>query len=276
MRCSVLVRAGTGLLIVLLVIAPAAQAAGKPSRPSGTTLSCTVDVISMVVDEQDTTAYYDDGSDYCTGTDASDSWPAGFTGDSVYYPALYNFTNWSPISTLAASQYVNGDTRNMIQNPLRATIASNYTTLNLDLNGTSRTITVDLNNHCGFVYGEPQCPTPWGTASGTAVAPGLLNVFLTTSESGATFMSMGICTSRTCPDAAPAYGKFWYTFGGENWRVDWETLRVLRMSDKTWYIVANECDGTDVAGLVKMNGKNTKGVLTGYYMIPLFIRVVAQ
>jgi hypothetical protein len=94
---------------------------------------------------------------------------------------------------------------------------------------------------------------------------------------------MGTCSSRTCPEARIAYAKFWFTDGGVNWRLDWDEMRVLRMKSdptsntapNTWYIIADECDGTDVAALIQMNGKNTKGVITGYYKVPLFIRVVA-
>lgn len=187
-----------------------------------------------------------------------------------------------PVATLPASQYVNDDTTNMVQNAPRATIASNYSTLNLDLNGTSRTIHLSFAL-CGIdSEGQPECPDPVGLGQPSAAVHGLLNVFLTSNESGATFMSMGICAPdssgnlRACPEARIAYGKFWYTYGGENWRLDWKILRVLRMADKTWYIIANECDGTDVVGLVKMNGKTTKPVLTGYYKVPLFITVVTQ
>ncbi len=287
MRTSVPWRAGICLL-ALFAFALSAQAGKKPGGTSGTTLSCTVDVVGTVLDEQDTSAYYGDG-EYCDYSNSGNPsytllTGAGFMGDSLpayYKSTLYNFAGWSLFS-YPASQYVNGDTSSMVQNPLRVTIASNYTTLNLDLNGTSRTIDINFAL-CGLDYDHnPECPNPVGQGQVSPATPGLLNVFLTSSESGATFMSMGICgpdsygNLRACPQARIAYGKFWYTYGGQNWRVDWETLRVLRMAYKTWYIIANECDGTDVVSLSKMNGQNTKPVLIGYYKVPLLIKVVAE
>jgi hypothetical protein len=57
------------------------------------------------------------------------------------------------------------------------------------------------------------------------------------------------------------------------WRIDWAHVRVLRLSSTTWYIIADACDGSQVAGLSKLSGSRTlpKAVLNGYYKIPFFV-----
>lgn len=55
-------------LIVLMMAAlavPLAQAGSK--RKTSSSLPCTIGVFQHTVDEQDTTAYYNDGAEYCSG-----------------------------------------------------------------------------------------------------------------------------------------------------------------------------------------------------------------
>jgi hypothetical protein len=289
MRSSLLLR---GIcLLVILALARFALGGNKPSnssKTSGSSLSCTISVPSQVIDEQDTSTYY--GNESCSGQ----TYPLpeanydGYVGDLLpygYSPILYSFPGWASVFSIASSQYVDGQSCG--NNCLRATISSSYTTLNLDTTGTPRKITLDFTHPCS----EFDCPTPAGSttvfSNGKFTGAGLLNVFLESSVSGATFATMDVCSTGKalgglypyCPEARLSYAKFWFTdASGNNWRVDWYALRVLRMSAKTWYIIADQCDGTEVAGLSLLTGDRTrpKTVFNGWYKIPLLITAVSQ
>ena len=90
------------------------------------------------------------------------------------------------------------------------------------------------------------------------------------------YTSMAICSSRACLEAQPAFAKLWFADPNDSsvtWRVDWTYLRVLRMSQNTWYILADSCDGSQIARLSKLEGARTqpKATPNGYYLIPFFI-----
>ncbi len=106
---------------------------------------------------------------------------------------------------------------------------------------------------------------------GSINTPGLYEVFLDFA-----YTSMAVCSSAACPEAQPAFAKFWFTDPNDSsvtWRIDWSHLRVLRMSANTWYFIGDDCDGSQVAGLSKLSGSRTqpKAVLNGYYLIPFFL-----
>lgn len=116
-------------------------------------------------------------------------------------------------------------------------------------------------------------PAPVDNAS-TITKAGLLEVFL-----DFPYTSLAVCSSSVCTEATTAYAKFWFLDNaGVQWRMDWATVRVLRMSSNTWYIMADECDGTEVAGLSKLSGTRTqpKTVFNGYYLTPFFITAVTN
>ncbi len=90
---------------------------------------------------------------------------------------------------------------------------------------------------------------------------------------------MGVCSSTACTQAVEGFAKFWFTDNsGTQWRIDWATVRVLRMSSNTWYFIADACDGTQVAGLSELTGTRTqpKTVFNGYYLIPFFFSAVSK
>ena len=181
---------------------------------------------------------------------------------------------WTLATGFATSSYTNG--ANCGTNCLKVVFGSKNTVLTVDTRGASgpRTIQVNFTQPCGTAQG---CPGPAGSATvfgGSVKTPGLLEVFLDFS-----YTSMAVCTSTGCPEAQPAFAKFWFTDPTDasvTWRIDWPQLRVLRMSTNTWYVLADACDGSQVAGLSKLSGSRTqpKAVLNGYYLIPFFVSAV--
>jgi hypothetical protein len=88
-----------------------------------------------------------------------------------------------------------------------------------------------------------------------------------------------VCSSKACPEARQINTKLWFNdASGAQWRVDWAAIRVLRISTRTWYFVADACGGSQLAGLSKLEGTRTKprDVLNGYFLIPMFFSATLQ
>lgn len=252
-------------------------AARNPSSTSSVSLIAYV--YDQVVDEQDTTSFYHNGTNYCPGS----NFPIQFSllqGDHVTDPNFaaptdaYTFgAPWTTASGLSSTAYADGDSCG--NNCLRVQFASSNKTFAFDTRGTSgpRKLTVNFFQPCGTSQG---CPGPAGDPSvfgGSVTTAGLLDIFL-----DFPYTSMAVCSSTACPEAQPAFAKFWFTDPSNSsvtWRIDWSYLRVLRMSSNTWYVVADECDGSQVAGLSQLVGNRTqpKTVFNGYYEIPFFIAI---
>lgn len=258
------------ILILLCVGAVPPTASAKGGKTSSPPLALNVALHDSIVDEQDTTAFYNNGIQYCSGSSSTIGAAACF-GDLVETgPAsAYDFPLWDASSGLTSTLYSdNTDCGEFCQ---RAQISSDRKFLNLDTRGTSpaRAIKFDFTHPCDL----PGCP-PAGSGTvfgGHLTTNGLLNVFLSFP-----YTSMAVCSSKACPEAQPAFAKFWFTDPNDSsvtWRVDWQYLRVLRMSDTTWYIVADACDGSQIAGLSKLQGARTrpKEVFNGSYKIPFFL-----
>ena len=269
-----LVRAGL-LAAAFLAASPLGVYAQRDS-----TVPLTVDIYSAVVDEQNTTAYYNNGTPYCSGTVLPTDIPARFTGDSeVPGPSsVYGFGSpWTPYSTANLSSfssdgYVDGANCGP-GGCLRAQFGSSDKILSLDTRGTQ--VIQGLPRKLTVNFGQPQ-PGATGPSSSFVEEPMLLNVML-----GSPFTSMLTCTTRACPEAKPAFAKLWFTDPSDSsvtWRVDWTYLRVLRMSSDTWYILADSCDGSKVAGLSKLIGNRTKPkeIGNGHYLIPFFIQATKK
>jgi len=257
----------------LVVLATVALLPGLfAAKPGSGSLPITVHLHDTVVDEQNTTAYYNNGTTFCSGTN-NPVQPSAFTGDHVVLgpTTAYDFGSpWSTFSPLSSTSYVNNS--NCGNNCLRAQFNSNSKILTLDTRGTAgpRAMRLDFSNPCA----AGQCPGPGGSASvfdnGVVTTDGLLNVTL-----DFPYTSMEVCSSRACPEAQPAFAKFWFndpSASDVTWRVDWVYLRVLRMTTDTWYILADSCDGSQIAGLSKLTGNRTKpkAVFNGYYKVPFF------
>lgn len=254
---------------VLILFAIPAQAA-KPNSPN---LSCTITVLGQVFDEQDTTLYYNNGTTFCSGT-VNPVQNSAVLGDQSLTSTVWDFTGWTAQSGVASSSYVDGS--NCGNNCLRAYINSNNTILTLDTRGTSgpRQVTVGFAQPCGQTDG---CPGPAGSSAvfgGSITTPALLNVYL-----NVPYTSMAVCTSTACPEAEPAFAKLWFNDPSDSsvqWRIDWAYLRVLRLSANAWYVIADACDGGQIAGLSRLQGTRTrpKTVFNGYYKIPFFLTAI--
>lgn len=273
MGCKHLARLSVLLAVFMALLLPTADA-GKGGGSTPLTLS----LYDFVVDEQNTTAFYGTGT-FCSGSSAILQ-NSTLTGDPGVGPTIaYEFVtqfvpSWEKVSNESSTSYAhNADCGNNCQ---RVQFDSNNKVLTLDTRGTfgPRTVTVSFGLSCDL----PGCPAPAGNTAitfdtqpaGTVTTPGLLNVFL-----DFPFTSMAECTSTTCPEAQPAFAKFWFTDPGDpsvTWRIDWQYLRVLRMSSDTWYLIADSCDSW-IAGLSKLEGSRTrpKTVFNGFYLIPFFI-----
>ncbi|MBI4443307.1 MAG: hypothetical protein HY649_08035 [Acidobacteria bacterium] len=274
-----LVRAGM-LAAALLVTMPLGVYAQKK-----TASALTVNIYDPVFDEQNTSDYYHNGTTYCSGTVFPTDY-AEFTGDLAKPGSsdIYGFgTPWTLYSSgFNSTTYVhNADTGT--RGTLRVQFDTNGKLLTLDTRGTAlngvpgaqpRKLTLDFGKPCtaGCGSGKPPGSTdPFGNGSSVLSEPILLNITL-----DFPYTSMEVCRSRACLEAQPAFAKLWFadpTNTSVTWRVDWTYLRVLRMSSDTWYILADSCDGGQIAGLSKLEGNRTRprAVLNGYYLIPFFI-----
>lgn len=242
-----------------------------------------------VVDEQDTTSFYHNGAEYCSELNVPGGiffQATGYGGDAQRpgRATAYDFGfPWETVAVLpAATRYADGGDCGA-SGCLRARFTQGGKTLTLDTNGTRgpsgspRTVTLGLSQPCT----EAGCPGPGGNVTDVIAAfgsenvtvSGLLDVFLEFP-----YASLAVCSSRSCPEAGNAYAKFWFTApSGETWRLDWNFLRVLKMSATSWYLVADECDGSQVAGLSRLDTsrrKQPRTVFNGYYKVPFFLTAV--
>lgn len=266
-----------GILLLVAVLAGAllpSLFAAKPVRSSVVPLD--IHLYDTVVDEHDTTAYYNNGTVFCSGSSASIATSA-FNGDNVVSGPTTAYdvgAPWTTATALSSTTYThNTDCGN---NCMRAQINTNSKIITLDTRGTAtpRRVSVDFSEPCGQAQGCPGPagdPTVFGGSITTAV---LLDVYL-----NSPFTDMDVCTSTACLEAEPAFAKLWFDDPSNpdvTWRVDWSYLRVLRISESAWYVLADQCDGTQVAGLSKLTGKRTKpkAVFNGYYLIPFFTAAV--
>src|SRR5262249_18981072 len=92
---------------------------------------------------------------------------------------------------------------------------------------------------------------------------------------------MNVCTSTACPESRVLAAHLWWddrTDASMQGRVDWGGVRVLRVTQQTWYFIASACGGTQVAGLSELIGNRTKPreVNKGYYLMPLFIKATMK
>jgi hypothetical protein len=280
---NLLVRLSVLSFAIPIVLLLAVSASAAPKKPAGggggdtTSTAATMNVYFQVVDEQNVDAFYDTNSGYCTGNPpAIDS--AYFKGDGVVSgpTSAYGFGSlWDSYSDLSSS-YVNGANCNTSSGVcLGVKFDNNSTVLSLDTRGTlgPRKLDVNFSASCTTCSLPGKVP-PFGVSP---LTPALISVFMDTP-----FPSMAVCSSRTCPEAQPAFVKLWFDDPGGDplltWRVDWPYVRVLRMSSNTWYVVANGCDGTWVAWLYRLhNDKHRQSVsLQGQYLIPFFLSGVKQ
>jgi hypothetical protein len=260
-----------GALAAIVIACPLLAQAAKPGP-----VPLQARVYGTVVDEQDTVGFFNDGG--LTGC------PDWATDPSTLYSALlpdgisqaipaWSVPNWTATAAFTAGIYNNGSYCLPGSSAcLRAEFNSSDKTLSLDTRTTAgplRKFTLDLSD--GYdLANDALIPgnAPVGQAVTTA---GLFEVLGSSS-----LTAMGVCSSRACPEAREYPAKFWWVDGaGVTWRLDWRHMRVLHVSTDTWYFIANDCDGSQVAGLSKLEGSRTRPRETnqGYFLVPFFISV---
>lgn len=246
-------------------VLPFTAFAGKPTSSS---IPLRVSIFETVVDEQDTNAYFG-RPDICpAGLFVG---PARLVADTENGPtSAWNFTGWD-VTADVSGLYDNGqDCKPGTTSCLRAEFSTNDKVFSLDTRSTAqpRKVTVDFTAAWDPVTNQPITNVP--TLGATVDTPGLLQV-----AGLEPFTTMKVCSSDACPEARQIATKFWFTDPSASdvtWRVDWSAIRVLRMSDKVFYFIADPCGGSQLAGLSKLVGNRTKPreTLNGYYLIPMF------
>lgn len=262
-------RAAAILLLCLLI---SVVAVFLPAGLSAATqLNLTLNFFNTVVDEQTNV-----GCPYPPLLAVPDA-----TGDNTKDPSGVGTTNayadppW-PIAftTLTSTAYTNGADCN----PSKATCLAvnlnhNQTVLSLD-SRLSQDPTTGKPRALLLNFGQPCLNCPYGPGPANPIgtnpllAPGLLSVFLTNP-----YTTMAMCSTADCREAQTGTARFWFNdASGNQWRVDWGFVRVLRISTNTWYMLADGCDGSQVATLYKLQGK--KNSRQGQYLMPFFVSAV--
>lgn len=203
-----------------------------------------------------------------------------FGGDSTSDPAAvgptsaYTDAPWTmPFTTLTSVAYKNGaDCNSSSRVCLSVALNHNETVLSLDSRGTqdpttgkSRAVRLDFSQPCLYCAYGPGPANPFG--ANPVSTPGLLSIFLTTP-----YTSMAVCTTTDCAESETGTARFWFNdASGNQWRVDWGFVRVLRVSANTWYVLANGCDGSQVATLYRLqNKRGNSASRQGQYLMPFF------
>ena len=251
-------------LSALMAVPLAATAGPTSSKP------VKAYIYSSIYDEHDTNAYFHNPQicPFLPLIDDANVLPDSTVGGLT--TAWDQFLSpWASVS-LAAGLYDDHTNCSTASSCLRAEISTNDKVFSLDTRATlpARKLTFEFTdpwNNTTNLPGNQQ--PPFGITISTV---GLFQV------SGLDpLTSMGICSSRACPEAKQIATKFWFndpSSADVMWRVDWRGIRVLRMSQKQWYFIADACGGSQLAGLSKLEGNRTRPreTLNGYYLIPLF------
>ena len=252
-------------LAVAILAVPLAAAAAKPAPA----VSLTAKVHSTVVDQHNTAVFGGDPEACAGGTEIDVAALAPDTADPVS-TLTWNFTPFSAYGPVPAGEYEN------------KTFCGTGMCLRAEFNSSDKTFSLDTR-----VTGNPvrkfnvAFDEPWdlfNDVPGIRLAPwaalqtaGLFEALATSSIS-----QMQVCTTAACPQAREIQAKFWFTDPDNadvTWRLTWNHMRVLRVGPTTWYFVGSACDGSQVAGLSKLEGSRTRPRETnkGYYLVPFFI-----
>jgi len=265
--------------LLALAVASLLPVAAHAVRPSSSVVPLNVADYGIVADQQDTNAYFGNPN-VCpatvTGTyevisnlRPGPNVPAGPTTawDSTFLGA------WTTVTDLTSGSYRNGDFCSATGSCLRAEFSTSDKVFSLDTRSTSpaQTLTVDFSAPWNPSTGTPGTnKAPWATFTSV----GLLQVSATDAITG-----MGVCSSKACPEARQINTKYWFNDAqGNQWRIDWGAIRVLRVKSNVWYFIADACGGSQLAGLSELVGTRTKPreVLNGYFLIPMFFSATLQ
>ncbi|MGI9101621.1 MAG: hypothetical protein ACR2IF_04165 [Terriglobales bacterium] len=260
--------------VVLLLLSVSAAVVLAPLFASAGQLAMKANFFNWVVDEQSHVG--------CPNPPLVA--PPYFSGDITADPSAvgpttaYTTAPWTvPQQNLTSVAYVNGTDCDPAKGTcLAVDLNKNQTVLSIDsrnsqdaTTGKPRDLVLNFAQPCaGCPYG-PGPANPFGASP--LATPGLLSVFLTVPYTG-----MAICSTTDCPESEPGTARFWFNDPNGNtnlqWRVDWGYVRVLRVATNTWYVLADGCDGSQVATLYQL-ANNRKKITTsrqGQYLIPFF------
>ena len=253
-------------LAVAILAIPLAAVAAKPAS----NVPLTAKVHSTAVDEQNTAVFLNDPY-ACAGGTEVDVAALAPDGAATVTTDTWNFTPWTSYGPVSAGVY---DNKSFCGTGtcLRAEFNSSDKTFSLDTRVTGnpvRKFNVAFDEPWDLANDLPAThQPPWGQALSTA---GLFEALASSSIS-----QLAVCSSAACMEGREIQAKFWFTDPNNSavtWRLTWNHMRVLRVGPTTWYFVASACDGSQVAGLSKLEGSRTRPRETnqGYYLIPFFI-----
>jgi hypothetical protein len=179
---------------------------------------------------------------------------------------------WTAVSGIGAGIYDNG------------TFGNPSSFLRVEFNTSDKNFSIDTRNTTStpkrmftLDFTKPYSPASNVPPFGTALSvPALFQV-----QGLSAITGMSVCTSTDCPESRVLAGHLWWddpTDSSVQWRVDWGGVRVLRITQQTWYFIASGCGGTQVAGLSELIGNRTQPrvVNKGYYLMPLFIKATLK
>ena len=258
-----------GLLLISVMSLYAA-----PKSP----LKMKMHVYTTVVDEQDLNTYYNTTGS-CPGSSASID-ICDLRGDLGSGPTTaYGFVPpWTLSSNLVSASYIYGQDCNPNNTSIctKVEMGTNLRTVNADIRGTAgpRTVTLDFSQPC-TTCSMPGNATYFGNTTVTTVMH--VTFFL-----DIPYTDMAVCSSKACPEALAAWARLWFPdpMGDPllEYRVDWGFLRILRMNATTWYVLADGCDGTQLAHLYRLHNQQKKPSIRfqGSYLIPFFVVIERQ
>ena len=253
---SVLARA---LVLSLALLPLAVQAKGGSGIPA------IANVYTSVYDEQT--------GQGCPGIPATVHDTVGFGPDAIPGASFawdFFIGPWTAQTGMASGIYEDGTFPASVGSALRTEFLTNNKVFAIDTRTTAkplRKFNLDFNKPYDPPVNVPRIGSTYTT-------PGLFQI------SGLqSLTSMAVCSSTDCPEWRAIKATFWFDETPDvQWRVDWASVRVLRVSTNSWYIIADACNGTQVAGLSELTGNRTKPreVNSGYFLMPLFIGVTLK
>ena len=253
-------RLARGIAILAVAVSPLAALAVKPS--SG--IPAVSNVYTSVYDEQT--------GQGCPGIPTTVHASVGFGPDAIPGATFawdYFLSPWTPQLGMSSGSYEDGTYPSSQSSALRAIFQTNNKNFSMDTRNTAKPV---RKFNLDFSTSYDGSPAPRiGTSVSTA---GLFQV-----SSLNSLTSMEVCSTTDCPEWRAIKATFWFDETDDiQWRVDWAFTRVLRVSTNTWYIIADACGGSQVAGLSELQGNRTKPreVNSGYFLMPLFISVTLK
>jgi hypothetical protein len=216
------------------------------------------------VDQQDTNGYFRSAVCPVPFADVSRLRPDKTDGSASAWERFPD-SPWKSATKVSSGVYDNGQDCMTSGGCLRAEFNRDGKVLSIDTRTTPqprRKVTVDFGS-------------PWTDASKLSFATPISTEGLFEISGLNPMTSMVVCSSSACPEARQIAARFWFADPSDSkvrWRVDWGAVRVLRMSPKVWYVIADACGGSQYVELWKLAGDEANPVETskGHFLVPLF------